>query len=157
VHLDLTGKTPVARPADKDGEPLHGNRKIAFSNNAQEKSGAITVRIVPAIKVAADRYVFYEQWEWLLLLCFYPALPKGSSGQLLDDFDPSNGTVTYMGNPQQYIFAALITLNVEDAHFTTDVDGTAVHLSYRDATEAMQQMIQISPKAFEVQESANAK
>jgi len=157
VHLDLTGKTPVARPAEKDGEPLHGNRKIAFSNNAQEKSGAITVRIVPAIRVAPDRYVFHEQWEWLLLLCFYPALPKGSSGQLLDDFDPSNGSVTYMGNPQPYIYAALITLNVEDAHFTTDVDGTAIYLSYRDATEAMRQMIQVSPKAFEAQEAVNAK
>jgi hypothetical protein len=157
VHLDLTGETPVARPAEKGGQPLHGNQRIAFSNNAQEKSGAITIRIIPAIKVTPDRYVFYEQWEWLLLLCFYPALPRGSSGQLLDDFNPSNGSLTYMGHSQPYIFAALVALNVEDAQFSTDVEGTAMHVSYRDATEAMRRMIQVNPKAFEAQGVANAK
>lgn len=149
VHLDLTGDSPVARLAEKDGEPLHGNRRIAFSNNAQQKSGAITVRIVPAIRVAADQFVFHEEWEWLLLLCFFPALPKGSSGQLLDDFDPERGSLIYMGKDQPYVFSALITLNVEDAQFNTNVGGETKQLSYQEATAALTRLIHVSPTSFD--------
>lgn len=156
VHLDLTGDSPVARLADKDGEPLHGNRRIAFSNNAQQKSGAITVRIVPAIKVLPDQFVFHEEWEWLLLLCFFPALPKGSSGQLLDDFNPESGSLVYMGKDQPYAFSALITLNVEDAQFSTKAGGTPKQLSYQEATSALTRMIHVRPMVFDEAEVANA-
>lgn len=155
IHLDITGNSPIARPADKDGKPLHGNRRIAFSNNAQQKSGAITVRIVPAIKVASDKFIFHEEWEWLFLLCFFPALPKGSSGQLLDDFNPETGSLQYMGKEQPYVFSALITLNVEDAHFATNIGGTIKQLSYQEATSALKRMILIRPMIFDEVEVAN--
>ncbi|HUX80496.1 MAG TPA: hypothetical protein VMW10_12250, partial [Alphaproteobacteria bacterium] len=156
VHLDLTGSSPIARLAEKDGQPLHGTRRIAFSNNAQQKSGAITVRIVPAIKVSTDLFVFHEEWEWLLLLCFFPALPKGSSGQLLDDFNPETGSLVYMGNDQPYVFSALITLNVEDAQFNTNVGGTTKQLSYQEATSALTRMIHVDPVAYDEAEVENA-
>jgi hypothetical protein len=156
VQLDLTGDSPVARLAEKDGEPLHGNRRIAFSNNAQQKSGAITIRIVPAIKVAADQFVFHEEWEWLFLLCFFPALPKGSSGQLLDDFDPQSGSLIYMGKDQPYVFSALITLNVEDAQFSSDGGGTSKQLSYSEATAALARLIHVSPSDFGAVEVVHA-
>ena len=145
IHIDLVGDQPEARLAERDGRALHGNRRIAFSNNAQQKSGAITVRIVPAIRVGAGRYVFHEEWEWLLLLCFYPALPKGSSGQLLDDFDPASGALIYMNQPQPYIFGGLVTLNVEDAQFSAEVDGQTRRLTYGEATEAIRHLINIAP------------
>lgn len=156
IHLDLTGDSPVARLAEKDGDSLHGNRRIAFSNNAQQKSGAITIRIVPAIKVEADQFVFHEEWEWLLLLCFFPALPKGSSGQLLDDFDPDSGSLTYMGKDQPYVFSALIALNVEDAQFSTNVEGITKQLSYQEATSALARLIHVSPLAFDETEVKHA-
>ncbi|MDA8327506.1 MAG: hypothetical protein M0Z83_00875 [Betaproteobacteria bacterium] len=156
VHLDITGDSPVARIADKDGVPLHGNRRIAFSNNAQQKSGAITVRIVPAIKISADQFVFHEEWEWLFLLCFFPALPKGSSGQLLDDFNPENGLLIYMGKDQPYVFSALITLNVEDAQFSTVAGDATKKLSYQEATIALTRMIHVRPMFLDEAEAANA-
>ncbi len=155
IHLDLTGESPVARLADKDGKPLHGNRRIAFSNNAQQKSGAITIRIVPAIKVSSDKFIFHEEWEWLFLLSFFPALPKGSSGQLLDDFNPETGSLQYMGREQPYIFSALITLNVEDANFSTDVGGVTKQLRYQEATSALTRLINVSPKDFVKTEKTN--
>jgi len=157
IHLDLTGDSPVARLADKDGEPLHGNRRIAFSNNAQQKSGAITVRIIPAIKVSTNQFVFHDEWEWLFLLCFFPALQKGSSGQLLDDFNPESGSLVYMGKDQPYVFSALITLNVEDAQFSTNVGGTTKQLSYQEATSALTRMIHVSPMVFDEVGVANVK
>ena len=147
---------PVALPAHKDGKPLHGNRRIAFSNNSQQRSGAITVRVIPAIKVATDQFVFLEEWEWLLLLCFFPALSGGSSGQLIDDFNPDNGTLTYMGKDQRYVFSALIALNIEDAQFITDVGGTSRQLSYQEATNALRQMIHVSAMVFDDAGLSNA-
>lgn len=155
IHLDLTGDLPIARLADKDGKPLHGNRRIAFSNNAQQNSGAITVRIIPAIKVSPDKFIFHEEWEWLFLLCFFPALPKGSSGQLLDDFNPETGFLQYMGKEQPYVFSALVTLNVEDAHFTTNVGDATKQLSYQEATNALSRLINVSPKDFVETEKTN--
>ncbi|MFP3647060.1 hypothetical protein [Paraburkholderia sp. SIMBA_054] len=146
IQIDLTGDEPIARLAEHDGKQLLGNRRIGFSNNAQEKSGAIAVRIVPAIYTGEDGYIFHEEWEWLLLLCFYPALTKGSSGQLLDDFDPSSGQLVYMNRPQSYVFGGLVTLNVEEALLTAEVNGELRRLTYLEATEAIRKLINLAPQ-----------
>ena len=101
-------------------------------------------------------FIFHENWEWLFLLCFFPALPKGSSGQLLDDFDPQSGSLTYMNKDQPYIFSALITLNVEDAQFSSDMGGTLRQLSYSEATDALARLIQVSPSGFGAAEVIHA-
>lgn len=156
IHLDMTTGELLASLAEKDGKPLHGNRRIAFSNNAQGKSGAVTVRIVPAIKVGEGKFVFYEEWEWLLLLCFYPALSKGSSGQLLEDFDPASGDLVYMGQKQPYVFSSLIALNVEDAELSVEVGGAMKRLTYQEATQALAHLINVNTAADLAEEVQNA-
>ena len=139
IHIELKNDQVVARIPNQ-----HGSRRIAFANTAQETSGALTTRIIPAIKVETGKYVFYETWEWLLLHAFFPALPKGSSGQLFEDFNPETGRLEYMDNEQDYIAAALITLNGEDDLFTaTELPR---QIKYGEATKALSEIINISPK-----------
>src|SRR5262245_22104640 len=75
VHFDLITNPPSARvPSDDAGEQLQGARKIAYANTAQGKTGMLTIRIIPVFKVAQRRFIFHDNWEWLLFFGFYPAL-----------------------------------------------------------------------------------
>ena len=138
LHLALEDDRVVARiPA------AHGSRRIAFANTAQGTSGAVTTRIVPAIRLGEDRFVFYETWEWLLLHCFLPALEVGSSGQLFDEFDEATGKLTYKGREQDYIAAGLIALQEDDNEFVAEELPRAI--KYAEATEAIATLIHVAP------------
>lgn len=138
IHLELDDDQVIARVPDEAG-----SQRIAFANTAQGTSGAISIRVIPAIKVDDGKFVFYETWEWMLLFCFYPALKVGSSGQLLDDFDPSSGRLSYMNEEQDYIASALITLNEGDDVFMSPDLSRPVQ--YGEATDAIQNLIQVNP------------
>ena len=138
LHLELEEDHVIARVPDE-----HGARRIAFANTAQGTSGAVTTRIVPAIKLSAEKFVFYETWEWLLLHCFLPALPAGSSGQLFDKFDEASGMLTYMGQPQDSIFSGLIALQEDDNEFVAAELPRAI--KYSEATEAIRALIHAVP------------
>ncbi len=141
IHLELEGDKMVARVPEE-----HGSRRIAFANTAQGTSGAVTTRIVPAIKVGDEKFVFYEIWEWILLQSFLPALAAGSSGQLFDEFDETTGRLVYMGQDQPYITAALITLNEDEDLFVAP--ELPRPLKYVEATEAVAELIKVSPTAM---------
>jgi len=138
----------IARVPDE-----HGARRVAFANTAQGTSGALMTRIVPAIKVSEGKFVFYETWKWLLLHCFLPALPIGSSGQLFDEFDEVTGKLTYMGHEQDYIAAALIALQEEDNKFVAAVLPRPI--KYSEATEAISALIHVAP-AYAAPEAGEA-
>ncbi len=138
VHLELKHDRVIARVPDE-----HGSRRIAFANTAQGTSGAVTTRIVPAIRLSEEQFVFYETWEWLLLHCFLPALPAGSSGQLFDEFDEASGKLTYMGQEQDYVAAGLIALQEDDNEFVSPELPRAI--KYFEATEAIAALIHVSP------------
>ncbi|MGB6088518.1 MAG: hypothetical protein WA721_16660 [Candidatus Binataceae bacterium] len=138
LQLEADGEHVLAKLPEQ-----HGNRRIAFANTAQGNSGAVTIRIVPAIKVDEHKYVFYEAWEWILLFAFLPALQAGSSGQLFDDFDPETGTLLYLGKEQPYIFAALITLNDLNHEFSSEQLERSI--KYADATTAISTFLKVSP------------
>ena len=138
LHLELKDDRVIARIPD-----AHGARRISFANTAQGTSGAVTTRIVPAIKLSEERFVFYETWEWLLLHCFLPALPAGSSGQLFDEFDEASGKLTYMGQQQDYIAAGLIALQDDDNEFVAAELPRAI--KYAEATEAIVALIHVAP------------
>src|SRR5262249_16904242 len=138
LHLTLVDNKIVASIPNE-----HGARRIAFANTAQGTSGAVTTRIVPAIKVADNKFVFYEVWEWLLLHCFLPALPKGTSGQLFDEFDEKTGKLTYMGHEQSYVAAALIALNEQEDLFVAPELPRPI--AYSEATSAIASLIRVSP------------
>ena len=101
----------------------------------------MTTRIIPAIKVGDEEFVFYETWEWLLLHCFLPALEVGSSGQLFDHFDETTGRLAYMGHDQPYIAAALIALTEDDDLFLSS--KLPRPLTYSEATEAIADLIEV--------------
>ena len=144
LHLDLRGGDVKAKlPQQEDGTLRHGARRIAFVNTAQGRSGTVLVRIIPAMQVADDHYEFFETWEWLLMLNFLPNLPIGSAAQLLEDFDPATGILTYMGSTQPYISAALIGLNDEGASYTTEVAGSVRTVTYAEATKALTDLLHI--------------
>lgn len=138
LHLELEDDRVIARVPNE-----HGARRISFANTAQGTSGAVTTRIVPAIKLSEEKFVFYETWEWLLLHCFLPALPVGSSGQLFDDFDEASGKLTYMGKQQDYIAAALIALQDDDNEFVAAELPRVI--KYAEATEAIAGLITVAP------------
>ena len=138
LHLELEDDRVVARVPE-----AHGSNRIAFANTAQGTSGAVTTRIVPAIKLGEDKFAFYETWEWLLLHCFLPALEAGSSGQLFDEFDVATGKLTYKGREQDYIAAGLIALQDDDNEFVAGELPRAI--SYAEATEAIAALIHVAP------------
>jgi len=136
LHFKLENNEVVANLADQDG-----SRRIAFANTAQGNSGALTSRIIPAIQLGDGNYAFYETWEWILLHCFLPSLPAGSSGQLFDDFDPETGILRYMDQEQNYIAAALITLNEDGDVFVSPELPRPIR--YGEATEALTRLINV--------------
>ena len=142
LHLELENDKLVARVPKE-----HGARRIAFANTAQGTSGAVTTRIIPAIKVNNEKFVFFETWEWMLLHCFLPALAVGSSGQLFDEFDEATGRLVYMGHDQVYIASALISLNEDDDLFVAP--ELPRPLNYAEATEAVASLINVSPTAMQ--------
>jgi hypothetical protein len=96
--------------------------------------------------VGKNKFVFYETWEWLLLHCFLPALPAGSSGQLLENFDEVTGTLEYKGQAHPYIAAALIALNEPDDLFLSQDVPRAIN--YAEATSALHNLIHVAPTAM---------
>ena len=138
LHLALEEDRVVARVPE-----AHGSRRIAFANTAQGTSGAVTTRIIPAIKLGEDKFVFYETWEWLLLHCFLPALEAGSSGQLFEEFDEATGKLTYMGQEQDYIAAGLIALQDDDSEFVAAELPRPIR--FAEATQAIAALIHVGP------------
>ena len=141
VHFEIVDDTVVARVPEQ-----HGSRRIAFANTAQGTSGAVTTRIVPVMRVGDEHFAFYETWEWLLLHCFLPALQAGSSGQLFEHFDETDGRLEYMGENQPYIAAALISLNEDDDLFVAPELSRPI--KYSEATAALGKLLNVSPSAM---------
>ncbi|WP_145145489.1 hypothetical protein [Roseomonas gilardii] len=121
----------------------HGDKRIAFANTAGGTSGMVATRIIPAIALDDGSFAFYEAWEWTLLLGFLPALPAGSSGQLLGDFDPSSGTLDYMGRRQTYVAAALVALS--EGEDTFEHANLSRPIRYSDATAALAEFVRVDP------------
>lgn len=139
IHFDVTGDDVVASIPDH-----HRAGVIGFANTKGGNSGALAVRVLPVFKLGEEKYQELERWEWLLLLCFPGGLAPGSSGEAFDDFDTKTGVLTYMKHKQTYIFAGLLCLNSGEEQFAVE-GNTAKTVTYRDATEALQKLINVAP------------
>lgn len=131
----------------------HGDRRLAFAHTKGGISGMIVTRIVPAVQLNDGTFAFVEAWEWMLLFGFLPALPPGSSGQMLGDFDPTSGTLDYMGKRQPYITAALVALSEGEDTFEHPKLQHAIR--YSDATAAVAEFLKVKP-TFGEQGNADA-
>ncbi len=138
LHLELERDRVIARVPEAQGA-----RRIAFANTARGTIGAITTRVVPVIKLAEKRFVFYEPWEWLLLHCFLPELPAGSSRELFENFDEASGKLTYMDKEQAYVSSGLIALQEDDSEFVASELPRSI--TYSEATQAISDLIHVVP------------
>ena len=149
----------IVHIAERDGSVVaslagrHGDRRIAFANTKGGVSGIVLTRVVPAVRLDDGTFTFHDTWEWMLLLGFLPALPPGSSGQLLGDFDPTTGRLDYIGKPQPYVAAALVALSEGDDIF--EHSKLANPITYSQATAAVAALVQVDP-AFGEPENADA-
>jgi hypothetical protein len=138
VHLDITGKEMVARMPDP--AEWHGN--FAYANTAgHRKVGGLIVRVLPVFKLGEGNYEPYPSWEWLLWYCFWPKLAVGHSGTLFSHFNAANGTFTYNSEPQSYIAAGLVTLNLAADEYI----GPNGIVTYNAATEAISKLVHVAP------------
>jgi len=138
IHLALAdGHVRATVPA------LPGSRRTGYFNTANRDVGVGCFRIAVAIRFPGEtKFHFNAEWDWLLWFAFNPALPNGTSGQLLDDFDPATGALKYMGHPQSYIAAGLVCLSPANQVFKS-----AGHtLTYQQATDALHRLIHVSPE-----------
>ncbi len=139
LHIDVTGDQLTAHV------PAYNRAgAIGYANTKGGDSGALAVRILPVLKLGDDEFQTVERWEWLLLLCFPAGLEPGSSGEVFDNFAPDTGQLSYLKREQPYIFAALLCLNSPDEKLSIEVEGNLKSISYREVTDALQQLIHVT-------------
>ena len=138
IHFDLTQTTLQA------SVPSHHRAVvIGYANTKGGDSGALAVRILPVMKVAEGEFREVERWEWLFLLCFSGGLKPGSAAETFERFDVKTGALTYMREAQRYIFGSLLCLNGPEEEVVLEVNGQNRVVSYREATLALQALIQV--------------
>jgi hypothetical protein len=133
-----------------DGTPIPGSARLAHFNTARRSVGGIFIRVHPAIQVGRGTYHVHRDWEWILFFAFAEALRNGSSGQLLEEYDPHTGQLRYMDDSPRYVFASLFQLNEPDEVFSHG----GVALTYSEATEAMSRFLQVEVASVSDTESA---
>lgn len=139
LHLTFeAGEVTAALPANNT------NGNFAYANTANRSVGGLSVRILPVVKLSEHEFKQIPDWEWLLWFCFSPTLKRGSSGQIFDGFDPSEGSFTYKGERQPYIASGLVTL-VDGAEEFSDEEHQ-IRFKYSQATEAIRKLISSNPE-----------
>ena len=138
IHFDLTSETLRASVP-----PFHRSSAIGYANTKGGDSGALAVRVLPVMKLGEGDFREIERWEWVVLLCFGGGLEPGSSGETFEKFDVATGALTYLRRSQPYIFASLLCLNAPEEEVSLQVQDRLRSISYREATEALQALIQV--------------
>lgn len=135
-----------------------GADRLGYFNTAQGKVSAISVRVVPVIRMLAGDWTFYPSWEWMMFFVMPRPLKAGSSGQVVSNFRPQEGKFGYLyntdendpatGRPKQayeepaYVAAGLFSLISPNEPFAVQ---PGVTITYGEATEALQRLIDVSP------------
>jgi 5-methylcytosine-specific restriction protein B len=127
------GETSVDFAKDQQGKLLPGAQTVGFINNREGNCAAIIFRVIPAVKMTDETYLFPD-WEWLMGMVFSRSLPPGTSGQTIGSFDNKAGTISYDG--KVYKIAALYICKTPTD--ITDVQiGNGQTVSYEEATQAL--------------------
>lgn len=139
LHFDATGEDLIARVPNERRSGV-----VGYANTKGGNSGALSVRILPVVKIGEAEFRVVETWEWLILFCFPGGLEPGSSGEAFENFDVATGALTYMGKVQPYIFGGLLTLNAPDETFSAPVGSQMKTITYREATDALAKLIHVA-------------
>jgi len=98
IHIDATREVPVARLAqDSSGVTPPAATTPGYINNGSGKCALAAFRLMPAIKLGPASYKFPDEWEWIVQFAFAKALPVGTSGDVLTDFNVQDSTLSYKG------------------------------------------------------------
>lgn len=150
--LERSGDRVVARVPR-----MPGADRLGFFNTAKGMVGAISVRVVPVVRLSPGGWALHNDWEWMLFFVMPRALKAGSSGQVVDHFRPEEGRFGYLyntdeidpatGKPKQayeepsYVAAGLFSLLPFDDAFDP---GAGLPITYGEATEALRHLIRVS-------------
>ncbi len=98
LHIDAVVTPAVATLAkDVSGADLPGAGTPGFINNGEGKCALAAFRLMPAIKTASGVFSFPPEWEWIIQLAFSRALPQGTSGDALTEFNVVTSEISYKG------------------------------------------------------------
>jgi hypothetical protein len=151
LHFDVTNPQIIANVPNMNRAGV-----IGFANTQSGTSGALAIRILPVLKTGNASFEVAERWEWLLLFCFPYGLTPGTAASAFENFDPATGILTYLSEDQPYIFSGLLALNSTDDNVNVNVGGVEKSVSYREATDALQALLNVSTEATRTAEAAEA-
>ncbi len=140
IHVDATREAPVVRlPLDSSGVPFVAAATPGYINNGSGKCALAAFRLMPAVKLGQANFRFPDEWEWIVQFAFTKALPVGTSGDVLTDFNVQDSTLSYKGRETPKIAYPIghISLIKTLAHPEPIQLASGEHFSYRDATEAL--------------------
>ena len=118
---------------------------IGASNTAQGDKAGLAVRILPLIKTGDEAYQRLDDFEINGLFVFHGALPARSSSDGFS-FNPTTGQLKRLGNPEEYIFAALLGLRPRADVVQVNVAGQDRAVTYGEVVDAVAAAIHVLPK-----------
>lgn len=135
-HVNTVGGNVLAA-----APPGYESIYIGHSNTASSKKAGLVVRIVPLLtKDGVTPWRKEDSFEVVALFIF-PGPAKPGHGAQPFRFDVTDGTMSYMGEVQPYVFCGL--LGTQDLAASVNVNGTAV--SYGDVLAALSRAIISAP------------
>jgi hypothetical protein len=121
---------------------MHGRDRLAHYNTTNGKVGGVFIRVVPAMRRSDGEFELHDSWEWTLFFAFGTTLEPGSAAQLLDGFDPKEGTLKYKGKDQPYVAAQIFGLCDPESKWVDS--GSNGSITYGEASKAVSELIQVN-------------
>lgn len=131
---------PFSTPIKASVPDEHRANRLGHANTAQGDKAGIAIRVIPVFAIGNGKFEAKDDWEVTLLFCFADAVPIGSAAETFD-FNAATGELTYLGKPQPYIVAALLSM-VPRAE-TANLGGKTI--AYGDVIDAIAKLITGAP------------
>jgi len=139
-QVEASGAKPVARLPNGLVEIF-----IGASNTAQGDKAGLAVRILPLIKLGTDSYRRIDDFEINALFLFHGALTAGSSSDGFL-FNPNTGEMKRLGQPEDYIFAAMMGIRPRTDAIKLSINGVDRALTYGEIIDSVAAAVTIRPK-----------
>lgn len=117
---------------------------IGGSNTNQGPVAGLAFRILPVIKVGANQYERLDDFEINAVFVFRSAVGADSSSDAFS-MNVATGELKRVGNPENYIYAALLGLRARTDTLNRTVDGNSRTISYGEIVDAVANAIHVAP------------
>jgi len=153
LHIDAIATPAVATLAkDLSGADLPGAGTPGFINNGEGKCALAAFRVMPAIKIANGLFSFPPEWEWIIQLAFSRALPQGTSGDALTEFNVITSEISYKGRATERFnvkIARIGLIKTKAARAALTLPNGA-QLAYDQVTDAIRAWLAKGPAHVDV-------